>query len=197
MPQRTMRIGLRFILLVTLGSVFLAGCADVAMTGAQALYNRHTIQKNVGDQYITMQAYKTLHIDTDKFKDTNITIATYNREVLLAGQVPHEWQRAEAQKLVKEIPNIDQVYNLITISNPSSTLTRMSDSWITTKVKAQLMASNDVDATQVKVVTENGTVYLMGILQPSEAEAAVDVARNTQGVTRVVKIFSYMHISKA
>lgn len=185
-----------YIVIILFATYFLQGCVDVAMTGAQVVYNRHSIQKTLQDQYITMQAFKALNVDSDQFKDTNIEIATYNGEVLLAGQVPEMWQRNKAEEIVKQIPEVKRVYNTVTIAAPSSTLIRLSDAWITAKVKAKLIASNDLDATQIKVVTENGTVYLMGTIWPNEAEAAVDLSRDTDGVQKVVKMFSYLKIVK-
>ncbi len=188
------------VIALLINTLFLAGCTDmatnVAVTGAQAVYNQHSLQKQWEDQYISMQAFRALDVDDTRFKNANISIATFNNEVLLAGQTPYAWQRAMAEDRVKQIPDVKRVYNLITVSSPSSPLTRMSDAWITAKIKAKLIASSDVDATQVKVVTENGTVYLMGILLPSEAQAAVDLARTTDGVERVVKVFSYLRISR-
>lgn len=174
----------------------LSACSQVAVTGAQAVYNRHSLQKEWDDQYITMQAYKALKIDTDAFKDANISISTFHHEVLLAGQAPQSWQKEKAEQIVQGIPNISHIYNLVIVSNPSSSLKRISDAWITGKVKAKLIASSDVDASEVKVVTENGTVFLMGYLSPGAADAAVDIASNTDGVERVIKIFSYITISK-
>jgi len=182
--------------IVVVISFLLQGCLNVASTSAQAVYNRHNLEKNMIDQYITMKAYKAVKLKTNDFKDANISISTFNKEVLLAGQVPETWQKSRVEQLVRDIPNIERIYNMIHIESPSSSLTRISDSWITAKVKAKLLASEDLDASTIKVVTENGTVYLMAILKPEEADAAVDIARNTQGVQSVVKIFSYMHISK-
>ena len=175
----------------------LQGCANMAVTGAQAVYNHHSLQKSFKDQYITLQAYNTINLEDKRFKDTNIAIATLNGEVLLAGEAPEPWQRAQAEKMVKRIPDVRRVYNLVSIASPSSALTRISDAWITTKVKSRLIASSIVDATQVKVVTENGTVFLMGTLPPEQATAAIEVARTTSGVETVVKLFSYIHITKA
>lgn len=177
--------------------VLLSGCVNVATTGAQAVYNRHSLEKNVNDHYITMRAFQALNFKTNEFNNANIAISTYNGEVLLAGQTPTVWQKQKAEHIVRDIPNVSKVYNLITIASPSSTLTRISDAWITSKVKAKLIASEDVDATQIKVVTENGTVYLMGVVPPADALAAVDLARQTDGVERVVKIFSYIKITKS
>jgi osmotically-inducible protein OsmY len=182
-----------FIVLITF---FLQACMNVATTGVQVVYNHHSIQKSLKDQYLSMQVYDALYMRTKEFANTNIAISVYNKEVLLAGQVPHAWQKKKIDKLVKQIPDIERVYNLLAVQNPSSALTRVSDTWITAKVKAKLIASNDIDATQIKVITENGVVYLMGILPPDQALVAVDVARNTDGVLSVVKIFTYMKISK-
>ena len=175
---------------------FLQGCADVAVSGAQAVYNRHSIQKNISDQYTTLQAYQALNSEGNTFKDTNIAISTYNNELLLAGQVPEAWQRSRAEEVIKRVTDVDEVHNLLAIASPSSALTRMSDTWITTKIKAKLIASEDADASQVKVITENGTVYLMGIVRPSEAQAVIDLASNTDGVRSVVKVFKYIRISR-
>lgn len=176
---------------------FLQGCADVAVTGAQAVYNRHSIKKNFNDQYTTFKAYQALKKDKILFSETNIAIATFNGQVLLAGQTPASWQRNKAEQLIRRaLDGKDEIFNLIIIANPSSSLTKMSDAWITAKVKSKLIASEDLDATQIKVVTENGTVYLMGILPPSEAKAAIELARETDGVSSVVKIFRYIHISR-
>src|SRR3990167_606362 len=174
----------------------LTGCANMAVTGAQAVYNRHSIEKDFKDQHITMQAFKALKINDKRFKNSHIAIATFNQEVLLAGQVPEPWQAKEAQTIVSSIPDIKHVYNLLEVAGPSSTIKKMSDSWITAKVKAKIIASDDVDATKVKVVTENGTVYLMGVLKKEEADEAVKLASFTDGVERVVKVFSYVKIYK-
>ena len=176
--------------------LLLQGCVNVATSGAQAVYNRHSLQKNMSDQYTTMRANQALNVKTSVFNDSNITVATMDGEVLLAGQVPAAWQKKKAEEIVREIPNVRTVYNLLTVASPSSPLTSISDAWITAKIKTRLMASDDVDVTQVKVVTENGKVYLMGTLLPEAADAAADIASTTDGVQGVIKIFSYVTISK-
>ena len=182
------------ILVVSMMASLMGACADVAVTGAQAAYNHKSLQKSINDHYITMQA--THQLNRPRFKTTNIDIATLNGEVLLTGQAPQEWQKQEAEQRISAINGIKHIYNRISIASPSSSLVRASDAWLTTKVKSKLIASNDLDATRIKVVTERGTVYLMGTLLPEEAEAAVDIASNTDGVTSVVKMFSYMKITK-
>jgi len=100
---------------------------------------------------------------------------------------PLLFAKTRAEEIINNIPDIEHIYNLISIKSPSSSLTRISDTWITTKIKAKLLASNDFDGTEVKVITENGTVYLMGIILPENAAQAVSLARTTDGVQRVIK----------
>ena len=175
---------------------FLSGCVNVATTGAQAVYHHHSIERTIDDQYITFQAYNLLYEKSTQFKDTNISVSTLNNEVLLAGQVSFAWQKKKAEQIVRHIAGVKHVYNSITVEGTASTLVQMSDTWITAKIKAKLIASNDVDASQIKVVTENGTVYLMGVVLPDEAIAATDVASETEGVQKVVRLFSYIKLTK-
>lgn len=173
----------------------LCACADVAMTGAQVVYNRHNIQKQVNDQWISTQAYQALNLNRDEFQNANISIATFNQEVLLAGQVPHFKERKLAEEMIRKIPGILHVYNRIEVKGPSSSLSRINDAWITAKVKSKLIAS-EVDPAAIKVVTENSVVYLMGTVKPKDAEIATHIASTTDGVGKVVKIFSYLIIKK-
>jgi osmotically-inducible protein OsmY len=174
----------------------LQGCSSVAMSGASAVYNHRSIQKNLNDQIITYRAYRAINQEKQLFASANISVATFNNEVLIAGQAPNVAQKSAVTAIVKSVPNVSQVYNMVKLESPSSSITRMSDAWITAKIKAKMIASDDVDATQVKVVTEDGTVYLMGILPPEEAAAAVQIASSTDGVGSVVKVFSYIKITK-
>jgi osmotically-inducible protein OsmY len=184
------------IALITVLICWLQGCMDAAVTGVQVAYNHDHIQKTFNDQYITTQAYRKIYRDTDRFDDTNISIATFHREVLLTGQARSTKERREIQTLVEQIPDVKRTYNLIVLTTPSSALVRLSDAWITTKIKSKLIAMNDIDPNQVKVVTENGTVFLMGMVLPEQADIAIDVARNTDGVQHVINILSYLRISK-
>jgi len=188
-----------WMLLVLMSAIFcMQGCVSTTMTAASTVYNRHSIQKTLNDQYIMLQAYQKLDIDNKQhaFKNANVSVAVLNGEVLLTGQVPEPWQSSQAEKIVTSIPKVTHVYNLLKLASPSSPLTRLSDAWLTTKIKSKMIASSDMDATQVKVVSENGAVYLMGTIPAEQAEVAVDIARNTAGVTKVVKMFSYITISK-
>ncbi len=171
---------------------------NAAVTGAQAVYNRHSIKSTLNDHYITMKSERKIYVDTDRFQNTNVSVASFNGVVLITGQVENTAQRLEIEDIVKNIPgaSIREIHNAVILSNSASSLTKISDAWITTKIKSKLIAMDDIDPDQIKVITENGVVYLMGIIPHEQAEIAVDIAKMTEGVQSVVKVFSYIQISK-
>jgi osmotically-inducible protein OsmY len=174
----------------------LPSCMNIAVTGAQATYNRYHLSNSMRDQYITMVADRKIHWYSPDLKDSNVSVSTFNCIVVITGQVANQALRKELTDIVKKIPDVDKVYNLTTLTNAPSALTEVSDGWITTKIKAQLIAENEIDPSQIKVITENGTVYLIGIVFQDQAEIAADIASKTSGVQSVVKIFSYLKITK-
>lgn len=185
-------------LLILIASFFLQSCIDPVtgcVSGAQMTYNRYNLKKSLDDQILTMKANNAVIVHTQEFKNENLSISVFNRIALMTGQVSTQQLKTEAEKIIKNIEGIQKVYNLAEVSPPTSALTRVSDAWITTKIKTQLIASNDLDPTQIKVITENGTVYLLGIVPPEQADNAVLIARSTTGVQHVVKIFSYLLVS--
>jgi osmotically-inducible protein OsmY len=172
------------------------GCVNTAVTGAQMTYNQHSLSNTLNDHYISMQADRALHWKSTHFKESNVAVYTFNRVSVITGQVPTRELQQEATRIVKEIPDVQEVYNLTTVSSTASSLVHISDAWITTKITAQMIAENGIDPNQFKVITENGTVYLMGIVFPDQANAATEIAKNTDGVQSVVRVFSYLKISK-
>ncbi len=184
------------IILMGLTACALQGCLNTAVTGAQAVYSRHNLQATFKDQYITAKAERTIYLDTNRFKNTRVSVSAFNGIVLITGQVQTAAQKLEIERIVKNIADAKEIHNLVTISNPTSSIIQVSDSWITAKIKSKLIATIDIDPSQIKVVTENGTVYLMGIVPHDQADIAVDIARTTEGVQSVVKIFYYINISK-
>ena len=94
---------------------------------------------------------------------------------------------------VERLRNVRKVYNELAVTGPTSMISRTNDSWLTTKIKSALVAAEDTDASRIKVVTENGVVFMMGLLTRAEADAAVNITRQIQGVQKVVKLFEYMN----
>lgn len=121
-------------------------------------------------------------------------MTSYNRIVLLTGEAPREEDRALAEQLARETENVRDVVNEIQIASPSSLGSRASDSSITAQVKARFVNQSNgaFAANHVKVVTENGIVYLMGLVTRREADAATHIARTTSGVRKVVRVFEYI-----
>ena len=118
-----------------------------------------------------------------------LVVTTYNRVVLLTGEVPDPADKAKAEQAVKTVENVQSVVNEITIGFPRSVSQRSNDAYLTTKVKASLVDARDLLANSIKVETTGGVVYLMGLVTQREADRAADVARGVSGVTKVVKVF--------
>lgn len=174
----------------------LLGCAAVAVGGAAAatgtaVVDRRTTGTLVEDQTIEVKAYKALNADTELKEQGHFNVTSYNTVVLLSGETPTDAMRQRAMEIVKGVDKVSHVYNELTIAAPSSLTSRSSDSIITTKVKTKLFADKQISGIQIKVVTEKGVVYLMGIVSRAEAEIATNIARQTGGVQKVVKLFQY------
>lgn len=174
----------------------MAGCFNAAVTGAQAVYNHDSLQKTINDQYITMQAYDKLRRYLPEFQHSNISVSSFHEVVLLTGQTPSNTSRQQAEKIVKRIPDIEKIYNFIHVSPISTPAEDLQDTWITTQIKTKIIAENDLDPSQIKVVTDHGTVFLMGTVLMQQADTAAYLARTTDGVEKVVKIFTYLQICK-
>ncbi|MDI1309819.1 MAG: BON domain-containing protein [Methylotenera sp.] len=184
---------LKFVLSAALISQITA-CVPVIVGGAAATgaiaADRRTSGFYVEDQNIELKAIKKMETNLGEYAHVNVT--SYNRNVLLTGEVPVAESKSKAESLVKEIANVSSITNEITVGPKSTIGSRSNDSYITSKVKAQFVTENKFPANYVKVVTENSVVYLLGIVTNQEAADAVEVARNTEGVTKVVKVFEYM-----
>ena len=121
-----------------------------------------------------------------------IGVESHNLYVLIYGQVPSQAVKDQVSSEVKGIPEIRKVFNELRIGDPDKVST-MSDTWITTKVKSSLAAEKGLDSKRINVTTENGEVFLMGLVTREEGDKAALVARNISGVKKVVKIFEYIN----
>lgn len=125
-------------------------------------------------------------------REAHISVISYNGVVLLVGQVPANENRDTAADVARQVRNVRQVHNELTVAGTISLLARTNDSWLTTKIKTKLLFSKDLPSSHIKVVTENGVVYMMGLVTHVQSDAAVDVARNSSGVQKVVRVFEYL-----
>lgn len=184
------------IVLVSCIACSLSGCiavggAAIGAAGTAVVYDRQNINATINDQNIGYNILQNLKKDSDLNAQAHIVVTCYRGTVLLAGQTPTQELKDRAANIAQQAKGVKRLYNEITIEAPSSLLTRTSDSWITTKIKTEFLAAKKLKSGQFKVVTENGTVFLMGIVSRSQANQAVNIARKVQGVEKVVKIFEY------
>lgn len=183
--------------LIVLGTVvLLQGCAAAVVAGTAsavtAANDRRTIGSQIDDNNIEIKASIALSEIERLEKFANISAVSVNGIVLLVGQVPNEEMRNEAQRTIEGVSGIRKIHNQIRIGSNIGITTQTHDSWLTSKVKAQLLTAKDISSNNIKVVTENAEVFLMGLVSDSESTQAVNIARNVSGVERVIKVFEYM-----
>lgn len=172
------------------GCFFVAGAAAGAAAIA-VVYDHRKIEKIALDQKIANEIADKLRNNMVLAEKAHINVTCFNQVVLLTGEAVAPELKAQAEEIAKSVPDIERVYNQIVIMAPSSQLTRTSDAWITTKIKTQMLATKGLESSTIKVVTENGTVYLMGIVSRDQADIAVEIARQVSGVQKVIRIFKY------
>ena len=172
----------------------LSGCVEMivggAVMGAVASADRRTLGAQTEDKAITVKA--ELRVPKIAGPDAHVNIASFNRKVLLTGEVANETAKAAVEREVRSIEGVQSIANELDISGPSSYTARSSDALITTKVKASLVDMKTISAASFKVVTERGAVYLMGRVTEREGQLAADIARGVSGVQKVIKIFDYL-----
>lgn len=184
-------------LLLLCTTVLLTGCIGPmiiagAATGATMAHDRRTSGTILEDKSIQMKAEHLMYENPELKKDAHVVFTSYNMNVLIAGQVPSQAVSDEIDAMVKDIDKVNKVYNELEIAPPIDIKTASNDSWITTKIKSSsLDGKKGVDPLRTKVVTENGVVYLMGIVSRAEADNVTELARKTKGVKRVVRVFEY------
>jgi len=179
-------------LLAALGAAAsLSGCfplvAAGAAGGALVATDRRTSGTQLEDQGIEMRANKVLR--NSPVEPAHIDVTSYNRRVLLTGEVPTAQDKQLAEQLVSRVENVNAIVNELQVGENASLTQRSSDTLITGRVKASFVDAKDLYVYDFKVVTESGTVYLMGRVTQREAERATDIARSVSGVQRVVRIF--------
>jgi osmotically-inducible protein OsmY len=173
------------------GCIFVAGAAAGAAAIA-VVYDHRKLESVVQDQRIATQVDDKIRANSVLHNENaHVNVTCFNQVVLLTGETTTPEMRQEAENIAHNVPDVTRVYNEINVKGPTSTLTRTSDSWITAKIKSQMLATEDLKSGTIKVVTENGSVYLMGIVKHEQADMAVDIARQISGVQKVVKIFKY------
>jgi osmotically-inducible protein OsmY len=159
-------------------------------TGVVVAADRRQSEVIFGDQRIEIVASN--RIGDALAGQGHVNITSYNYMVLLTGEVPSAQVKANTERIASEVPQVKTVINELQIAGASSMASRSNDSYITSKVKSNLLGADKVGPTSIKVVTEAGVVYLLGLVTREEADAATEIARGTGGVQKVVRVFEYV-----
>lgn len=184
----------QLMIVLTLASLpLIHGCAAVALGGAAAggyLVGEDRRPANVlADDQAT--EFKISNRVSEKYPAAHINSTSYNHLVLLTGEAPSAEARADIEKIARDLGNVRGTYNEIRVAPATGLSVRANDSYITSKVKARFLDARKFNPVHVKVVTEDGAVYLLGIVKRQDGEAATELARTTSGVKRVVRVFEY------
>lgn len=188
----------KLIILLSM-ALSLFGCAAAvpiavvagAAAGGAVIYDKRSFKTMSEDQNARSYAQSWLNSDSVLKGRSHISISVFNQIALLVGQAQTPEIRDRAYQIVSRVKNIKRIYNEITITQSISTLRRANDDWITTKVKTAMLAKPGLHSTNLKVVTENNVVYLMGLVTRKQATLATDAARRVSGVKKVVRVFEY------
>lgn len=180
------------LILITTFSFIVTGCnltSDNSDSELKTTEQRRSIETVIDDEKLERMAIDALYNNRDLWKNSEIEIVSFNKILLLIGQTPTNSLKQKAESLVNSIQGIDKIYNEIRVAAPASSLTYLSDVSLTSKVKTALFSEDDLDSTKVKVVTEDGEVFLLGLVNQREADKAIDITRNVSGVKRVIQAF--------
>jgi osmotically-inducible protein OsmY len=182
------------VMAAVLASTTLSACAPIivggAVAGTLAASDRRTLGAQTEDKSIVVKA--EVKMPNIAGKSAHVNVNSFNRRVLLTGEVPDDETKAKVEREVRAIDGVVNVTNELEVGFSSSYTSRSSDALITSKVKLSLADAKDISANSFKVVTEKGAVFLMGRVTQREGSQAADIARGVAGVTKVVKVFEYI-----
>ena len=189
-----------FLLLLLFYSLLIGGCSTVAtdgmeMTEQSLLQDRRTREAIAIDKDIETEAYSELDSNDDLLNQCHFTVTAYNGAVLVTGEAPNEELRKKIISTVQEIPNVKLVHDNLIIAFPSDASSRANDKLITNTVKIaldQIRTLPDFDPAMIKVITENGTVYLMGLVHRDEGTVVINVTRLQPGIKQIITVFEYI-----
>lgn len=152
-----------------------------------------TFGSKIDDSLIeTKAAVNIAKASPDLDQNSHIVVTSYNGIVLLAGQTPREDLKALAEKEASGVQRVKKVNNELQVMAPSSLLARNNDAWLTTKIKSQMLTDSAIPGSRIKVVTENGIVFLLGLVTQQEATRATNLVQSVSGVQKIVKLFEYI-----
>lgn len=175
----------------------LSGCSSVLTatrdTPIQDDRGTRTFGSKIDDSLIeTKVAVNVAKASPDLDDGSHIIVTSFNGIVLLAGQTPRADLKALAEQAAGSVQRVKKVNNELQVMPPSSILARNNDAWLTTKIKSQMLTDNTIPGSRIKVVTENGIVYMLGLVTQQEANNATSLVQGVSGVQKIVKLFEYI-----
>ena len=175
----------------------LTGCSSVINASREKPIEddrgTRTFGSKIDDSLIeTKVAVNVAKASPDLDQNSHIVVSSFNGIVLLAGQTPRADLKQMAEQAAAAVQKVKKVNNEIQVMSPSSLLARNNDAWLTTKIKSQMLTDSSIPATRIKVITENGIVYLLGLLTQQEATQATNLVQGVSGVQKIVKLFEYI-----
>ncbi|HHE9993664.1 TPA: division/outer membrane stress-associated lipid-binding lipoprotein [Haemophilus influenzae] len=177
-------------------TIFLQGCVAAVIGGgavaAKVATDPRTTGSQIDDETLEFKVENAVEKDAQIKAEGRVNAVSYNGRVLLIGQVPNSDVKDTATALAKGVKGVNEVYNELTVSQKISFAQISKDSWLTTQVKSKMFVDGRVKATDVKVISENGEVFLLGNVTQSQANAAADIASKISGVKKVIKVFKYL-----
>jgi osmotically-inducible protein OsmY len=189
--ERMLSRGAAALVLTVVAAASLSACAPIilggAAVGAMVAVDRRTSGAQIEDEAIELRGASRLREALGDRAHFNIT--SYNRQVLLTGEVPNEQAKQQAEQVVSRVENVKGIVNELAVMPATSLMQRSSDTLVTGKVKASIVDDSSLSVSAFKVVTERGTVYLMGRVTQREADRVTQLARRVDGVQRVVRVF--------
>lgn len=181
-------------LVLALASLLLCSCAGVVLLGAAAtgmvVYDKRSWKEIDKDYTINNDIRQALQQES-RLSSSHWVVDSFNQIVFLGGQTSTAANRMLAESVARKVSGVKRVYNEMTIGANSSMKQRAKDSWLLSEIKTRMLARRGLKSGSIKVIVENGVVYLMGAVSHDQANLAVDIARRVEGVKRVVKIFQY------
>ena len=177
-------------------TLLLNGCTSIVAATTDGPIENDDLDRSFGrfidDEQIETVVGVNIRHSSETLGNANISVISYNGVVLLVGQVASESERDRLTAIALNVKGVRQVHNQVSVSGKISALAVTNDAYLSAKVRSRFAISDsDFDFSNIKVVTENSVVYLMGIVNRSQADVAVDIARQTGGVQRIVKVFEY------
>ena len=181
------------------GAMLLQGCVAAAIGGAavagatKIATDPRTVGTQIDDETLEERVKSAIYKDQQIKSEARISITSYSGRILLTGQVPNDNLREIATSLAKGVQNVNDVYNEVRVGPKVSFSQISKDAWITSQIKSKMLVDSKVKTSDVKVITENNEVFLLGHVTHDQGNAAAEIARNVSGVTKVVKVFNYLN----